>query len=383
MTDAPAISEELQVNLGTITFKELMQAVHAFKPNKACGPDMQPIEYWKVILENGSKEAVDWLLLLCNSAWELKEMPQSWHLSRVVCIFKKGDPGDCKNYRPICLLNAAYKIFAMIVFRRLKDAGADACIQASQFGFRPKRSTEDALHCARRAVERAFADRGGCLHLLALDWQMAFDSINPAAMINALRRFGLPPHICQVVQAIYSERHFRVSDTGQTSAEHLQFSGICQGCPLSPFLFVMVMTVLMHDAVANLEPAAAEAYRAGRLYDLLYADDTLILGTNAQDIAQFAAVVERMGANYGMSLHWGKTQALSILSADRILQPDGSPMTEVSEMKYLGAVLDGHGRSDSEISRKLGCAKGAFRELSKLWSHAAVTTKDKLRFSTP
>ena len=69
-------------------------------------------------------------------------------------------------------------------------------------------STQDALHCARRAVERAFADRGGCLHLLALDWQMAFDSINPAAMINALRRFGLPPHICQVVQAIYYEKHF-------------------------------------------------------------------------------------------------------------------------------------------------------------------------------
>ena len=140
------------------------------------------------------------------------------------------------------------------------------------------------------------------------------------------------------------------------------------------------MTVLMHDAVANLVPAAAEAYKAGRLYDLLYADDTLILGTNAQDIGQFAAVIERMGANYGMSLHWGKTQALPILSTDRILQPDGTPMTEVSAMKYLGAVMDGHGRSDSEISRKLGCAKGDFRELSKLWSHSAVTTKDKLKY---
>jgi hypothetical protein len=44
VTDAPAINEELQINLGTITFKELLQTVHAFKPNKACGPDMQPIE---------------------------------------------------------------------------------------------------------------------------------------------------------------------------------------------------------------------------------------------------------------------------------------------------------------------------------------------------
>ena len=79
-------------------------------------------------------------------------------------------------------------------------------------------------------------------------------------------------------------------------------------------------------------------------------------------------------------MHWGKTQSLAIMSADCILQPDGTPMTEVTSLKYLGAVVDGLGRSDSEISRKLGCAKGDFRELAKLWAHAAVTTKDKLLY---
>ena len=40
----------------------------------------------------------------------------------------------------------------------------------------------------------------------------------------------------------------------------------------------MVMTVIMHDAVEKLGPAVAEAYRAHTLFDVLYADDTLILG---------------------------------------------------------------------------------------------------------
>ena len=45
-----------------------------------------------------------------------------------------------------------------------------------------------------------------------------------------------------------------------------------------------------------------------------------------------------------------------------------------------GAVVDGHGRSDSEVSRKLGCAKANFKNLSKLWAHTGVTTKSKLKY---
>ena len=145
------------------------------------------------------------------------EMPDAWHLSQVSEIYKKGDHGDCGNYRPISLLTGAYKVFAMILLRRILDAGADQRIGSSQFGFRAGRSTDDALHCVRRAVERAWAHRGGNLHLLALDWRKAFDSIDPAALLNALRRFGLPPHFRQVVAAIYGNRSFMVKESGHVS----------------------------------------------------------------------------------------------------------------------------------------------------------------------
>ena len=121
----------------------------------------------------------------------------------MACIYKKGDPGDCGNYRPINLSNAAYKIYAMILLKRLLAAGADSRVWSSQFGFRPGRSTDDALHCVRRAMERACADRGGSLHSLALDYRKTFDSIDPSALLNALRRFGLPLQFQTAISAIY------------------------------------------------------------------------------------------------------------------------------------------------------------------------------------
>ena len=146
----------------------------------------------------------------------------------------------------------------MVILQRLLRAGADEYICSGKFGFRKKRGTEDALHCVRRAVERAWAERYGCLHMLALDWSRAFDSISTEALINALRRLGFPTHVISVIQSIYTDRAFMVKDSGRTSGIHRQEAGICQGCPLSPFLFVAVMTMLIEDARCMLSPKATE-----------------------------------------------------------------------------------------------------------------------------
>ena len=180
--------------------------------------------------------------------WHSVRYASRWSIAAVTCIYKKGDPADCDNYRPISLLCIAEKIIAAILKQRILDAGADADLWPSQFGFRAGRGTEDAIYIARRRIELARARRNGKITLLALDWAKAFDSISPSALLHALHRFGLPQHFIELINAIYSSRQFFVHDQQHSSSTRLQHVGISQGCPLSPMLFVRMMSVLIHDA---------------------------------------------------------------------------------------------------------------------------------------
>jgi hypothetical protein len=125
--------------MGPVTTKELREAIRAFKKGKACGPDDQPVEFWRAVIEDGDADGVEWLLSLFGAIWTQRQVPESWHLQKVVMLYKKGDPAECCNYRTICLLNAAYKIFAMVILKRLLAAGADTKVWPSQFGFRRMR----------------------------------------------------------------------------------------------------------------------------------------------------------------------------------------------------------------------------------------------------
>ena len=42
--------------------------------------------------------------------------------------------------------------------------------------------------------------------------------------------------------------------------------------PLSPFLFIVLMSVLMQDAKAKLSPQSLQAIQQDRLFEVLYAD---------------------------------------------------------------------------------------------------------------
>ena len=341
----------LPVSQENITAEEVITAAKALKNRKAMGGDNMPAEFWKTICVQDSLTC-QWAVCLCNMVWCNGHVPDEWHEAVVSAIFKKGDPASCENYRPISLLAIGYKLFATILLRRLKDAGADARIWPTQFGFRAGRGCADALFVARRLLEQTYAAKGGSLAFLALDWAKAFDSISPDGLIVALRRFGIPDGFCSIIRAIYSGRKFVVRDAGHTSEPRPQHFGISQGCPLSPFLFSIVMTVLLFDASAKLEMEVETRQPCVLpINELVYADDTLVVAADPYRAETHMRCIEAMGMNYGLRLNWKKCEVLPIGCEANITAPDGSFLTCKRSISYLGSYLDASGTAGPEICR--------------------------------
>lgn len=117
-----------------------------------------------------------------NHWWTTEKLDTDTLIAKVVLIHKKDSKEDFNNYRPISLLNTLYKILAIIIQNRISD-GLDVHLQATQYGFRKKRGTADALQHVRRMVEKGESTTFKTL-LVLLDWEKAFDEISHEALIH-------------------------------------------------------------------------------------------------------------------------------------------------------------------------------------------------------
>ena len=90
--------------------------------------------------------------------------------------------------------------------------------------------------------------------------------------------------------------------------------------------------------------------------------------------------VSAAGRAYGLELpvHEDKFQLLQVGCRERVLNTNRRPVTATTSLTYLGATLASDGRVGSELSRRIGAAKGDFRNLCKVWRHSSLTTARKL-----
>ena len=167
---------------------------------------------------------------------EKEEVPPSITAATIASLSKKGDTQNLANYRPISLLNCVYEIIADAIQIRISEK-VDEYIQDTQFGFRKNKSTAQAPFISRRMQDLA-EQTGDPTAMLFLDWEKAFDKIDQERMLEALGRLNIPPKTINMIRAIYANPTFQVKIKDESPEVKRQKSGIRQGCPLSPYLFI-------------------------------------------------------------------------------------------------------------------------------------------------
>ena len=209
-----------------------------------------------------------------------------------------------------------------------------------QFGFRQNRGTADAIHCIRRIVDKGESTRTPTI-LLLLDWEKAFDKVSQLGLMGALERMNVDDKMRRVIGALYRNPTFKVEIDGNSSGWYEQKAGIRQGCPLSPYLFVVLMTVMFADVHRFLGRSTREHRVLGADFDeVLYADDTICISEDARTMNKLIKGIEDEGEKYGMRLNYEKCELFWFGDIGTVRMRDGTRMKPMDEVKYLGCQLN-------------------------------------------
>ena len=99
------------------------------------------------LLKHVKCEIVDSITLIINQALAAGIFPEDMKIAKVVPLFKKNNPLEIENYRPVSLLPVISKILEKIVFLQLiAYFNKHDLLSNGQYGFREKYSTEFAVN---------------------------------------------------------------------------------------------------------------------------------------------------------------------------------------------------------------------------------------------
>ena len=307
INSASLTSEEQTLCEGTLTQEECFEALKNMESDKTPGTDGLPAEFYKVFWSDLSS----YLISALNYGFDSGRLSVSQRRGVIKLIPKKdAELYFIKNWRPITLLNTDYKIAAKSIANRIKLILPNL-INHDQTGFLKDRFIGENIRLIDGIIQYATEKNIPGL-LLFIDFEKAFDSLEWSFIHDTLRSYGFGVSLINWVKTLYSHTESCILNNGWASNFFEIQRGVRQGCPLSPYLFILSAEMLA-SAVRKSINIKGIYVNGVEIKLSQYADDTtLILDGSHESLLSSLAMLEDFSKVSGLRLNDKKTEALWI-----------------------------------------------------------------------
>jgi ribonuclease HI/exonuclease III len=301
--------------------------------DSAVGPDGIPFAAYRKTLE-----FIAPILFECIQQLMKGATPPDDFNGGTLLLLPKKNTSKIEDTRPLVINNTDNRLIATIIRDSIVPA-LDTVLSDDQNGFRKLRSTSDNINFFNEKFYGNFENRK-FYDILFVDFCKAFDSISHEAIFKLLTSLGFDSNYLNIIKSLF---HKAYCNTSKSTDNTISFdSGVKQGCPLSPTLFIAVADVLI-DMLSRVAEVDVK----------FYADDAAI---GAEDITPKLSLIKDcfdiFALHTGLCLNPNKSAAIATGGRTTLRNAlDSIGWSEIiiaPNIKYLGIYM-GHDTTLDDI----------------------------------
>ena len=408
-------TEKKQIN-APMTVEEVEKAMSKLSSGKAPGIDGIPIDFYKSF----KKSLAPILHAALTEMVQSKRMNDDMRNAVVTILYKKRDRELMKNYRPISLLGTDYKILAKLLAERLKqvlpklvhpdqqgfvkdgDIRGNILLQklATRYCQEPNTGREKLWEQAWEMMEtdeedqlddHAFYTKGGIT--VFYDGEKAYDRQDRAFMGRVMRKMGLGEYegddfFLRAVETLYVDTEATLKINGYLTRTIKVLGGVRQGCPLSCYLYILVVEPLaeLMRQDNDIKGIPVPGNKNGRTVKVaLFADDLTGYMLDWKSLVAMSKCMTVFERASGAKVNAEKTFVLVMGSRwegceEKKLSETGLgyAMMEADQVeRYLGELITHNGQDSGDYRQALLKAK----KVTNGWMQLRTTPQNRVRIA--
>ena len=363
----------------TLTCTDFDAGVRSLNSNRLAGQDNVVPEY----IKHGGPVLLQWTFVFMTRIWSFAcDLPLIDRIGNLLPIPKKASGTVVSSFRPICLLTTLYKLYAVLVFRKVCDR-VKAFVSWSQAGFIRGRSCNNNLWILRRVAERAI-EFNTPVYCVFVDYKGAFDALNRTTLGRVLGLF-LSPSMVRRVMCLYFDAKANVKIKNTIGPAFDLLRGVRQGCPASPSFFTV--------ALAFVSWSFRSTFKGIKLVHLYlstieYADDQMLFTLSPAGIQEMLIFLTETALPFGLRLAPKKCELICFHRPGTV-NKNMLPVVKLGEkiipwkssVIYLGSLFTDDGNSLAAVKHRICCAETIVKRLNpRVFRRRAVNNRLKGKF---